>query len=169
MLRNTVIFRKKIADKTAKIGVFGISRSSLDFAVGNAVLGFHCTCIDNDRTLIDAIGNATNSFWRDGNKGLARMIKEGKISGTDDFNVIGELDILLISKSESSKSSAICSLGTVAKEIFSRIKAGCVVLLDSSTYTWDDVDSIRLVLESSGMRENQDFCVGMSLRRQQYQ
>ncbi len=165
MLRNTVPFQRKIADKTAKIGVFGISRSSLDFAVGYAARGFHCTCIDSDKTLVYAINNAINPFRCDWDKELARMAKEGKISGTDDFNIIGNLDLVLVGRSESRKASAISFLTTATKEISDRIKAGCVVLLDSSVYTWDDVSSIRSVLESSGMRANRDFAIGLALKR----
>lgn len=166
MLRNTVPYRKKVADKTAKIGVFGICRSSLDYAVENAVIGFHCTCIDSDRTLVYAINNAINPFRCDWDKELARMVKEGRISGTDDFNVIGNLDMVVIGRSSSRNTSAIRFLRTAAKDILGRVKPGCIVLLDSSVYTWDDVSSIKSVLESSGMRENQDFCVGMTLDKQ---
>lgn len=161
MQRNSDPIRKKVNDKTAKIGVVGISRSSLNFAVEKAVMGFHCTCIDSDRALVNAINNAVNPFRHDGDMGLVRMTKERRILGTDDFSAIGNLDIVVIGRSESRKVSVNSSLKTAAKEISGRIKAGCIVLLDSSSYTWDNVGRIRTVLESSGMRENQNFIVGM--------
>lgn len=156
---------KKIIDKTANVCVLGISRGSLDFALLNAAEGFHCTCIDYDKELVKAINNAVNPFRRGKDNELARMSLAGKISGTDDFSVIGNFDMVVIGHSASRTASSTSSLKTVAKEISGRIKTGSIVLLESSAYTWEDLDSIIPILELSGMRENQDFYVGMTLGR----
>src|SRR3954471_1800806 len=87
-------FRQRIATREARIGIVGLGYAGLPLALGFAEAGFEVTGIDVSAERVDAV-NAGRSYLVDVPAERYAAV-DGRLTATDDFAVVSELDALTI-------------------------------------------------------------------------
>ena len=86
--------KKRITNKTARVGVVGLGYVGLPLAVEFARAGFDVTGIDVQQSKVDLF-NSGHSYIKDVKDGVFEpLVRSGKLRATTDFSVIRELDTI---------------------------------------------------------------------------
>ena len=86
--------KKRIINKTARVGVLGLGYVGLPLAVEFARAGFDVTGIDVQQSKVDLF-NSGHSYIKDVKDGVFEpLVRSGKLRATTDFSVISELDTI---------------------------------------------------------------------------
>ncbi|MGH9462318.1 MAG: nucleotide sugar dehydrogenase, partial [Vicinamibacteria bacterium] len=159
---------QKIADKTVKLATVGLGYVGLPLSVEFASAGIHVVGIDIDRTKIDAIRNG-ESYVRDvPSASVRRLVEEGTLSATSEFDVLGDRDAVIIcvptplSKTKDPDLSLVINAAT---EIAQRLRPGQLVVLESTTYPGTTEELILPRLEGKGLRVGESFFLAFSPER----
>jgi UDP-N-acetyl-D-glucosamine dehydrogenase len=99
---------------------------------------------------------------------LARLVDAGLVSATTDYDAVGETDAILIALptplSPNREPDLSIVLGAVRK-LSERLRAGHLVVLESTTYPGTTRDEVLPILEESGLRAGEDFHLAYSPER----
>src|SRR3712207_151888 len=87
-------FLQRIDTREARIGIVGLGYAGLPLALGFAESGFEVTGIDVSAARVDAV-NSRRSYLVDVPAERYDAV-EGKLSATDDYAVVADLDALTI-------------------------------------------------------------------------
>src|SRR5436309_1511698 len=84
--------RRKIADRSARLGVIGLGYVGLPLVIEMARKGFSVTGIDVDRARIEAINAGTSYILDVPSEILGALLVVGKVKATASFAVFKGLD-----------------------------------------------------------------------------
>jgi UDP-N-acetyl-D-glucosamine dehydrogenase len=159
-------FATRIAERTAKLGVIGLGYAGLPLALGFAEAGFDVTGIDLDESRVEEI--------RAGRSYLVDVPQEryadagGRLSATTDYASVAELDALTICVPTPLSKSRTPDVGYVvaaAEAVAEQMRAGQLVILQSTTYPGTTEDLVRPILERRGGTVGIDFFLGYAPER----
>jgi UDP-N-acetyl-D-glucosamine dehydrogenase len=86
--------KKRIVNRTARVGVLGLGYVGLPLAVEFARAGFDVTGIDVQNSKVDQF-NAGHSYIKDVKDDVFEpLVRSGKLRATSDFSVIRDLDTI---------------------------------------------------------------------------
>ena len=159
----------RIRLRTAKTGVVGLGYVGLPLAVAIATRGFTTIGFDIDpakpemicqgRSYIDAVTNDT----------LLDLVATARFAATSDFKSLEDCDVVAICvptpltpQREPDLSFVIASARTIAKHL----RAGQLIILESTTYPGTTREIVKPVLEESGLKAGHDFFIGFSPERE---
>lgn len=158
----------KIADKTLRLATVGLGYVGLPLSVEFASAGIRVVGIDIDPKKVDAIERG-ESYVRDVPSARVRqLVKEGTFSATTDFDVLAEGDAVIIcvptplSKTKDPDLSLVINAAT---QIAERLRAGQLIVLESTTYPGTTEELILPRLEGSGLRVGEGFFLAFSPER----
>ncbi|MGB7219652.1 MAG: nucleotide sugar dehydrogenase [Vicinamibacterales bacterium] len=158
----------KIRTKQARVGVIGLGYVGLPLAVEFARAGFHVTGFDVDTTKADEI-NAGRSYIPDvAQAELAEVVKSGHLRATSDLTQLGEMDVADICVPTPLRKTKDPDLSYVVKAleaVCARLKAGQLVVLESTTYPGTTDEVALPMLEASGLKADKDFFLAFSPER----
>ena len=160
---------KKLDDKTFVVGVIGLGYVGLPLNLCFAEKGFHSIGFDIDRTKVDAL-NAGKSYIK---HIPAERIKKAKESGyftaTTEYSRMKECDAILIAvptplnkNREPEMEFVVSSCESVAKQL----RRNQLIVLESTTYPGTTDELMIPILESSGLKLDQDFYAAFSPERE---
>lgn len=167
MTANLQTLHQLISLKQAKVGVVGLGYVGLPVACMLAEAGFRVTGLDIKQERIDMI-NAGISPIEGKEPGLAelleRVVQNGKLNATTDFNTLSDADIILIDVETPIDENNIPqyrALKAACRSLASVIRDGVLVIVESTIApgTMDRV--VRPLLEEvSGKKSGRDFFLG---------
>jgi UDP-N-acetyl-D-glucosamine dehydrogenase len=164
----TASLRERIVGGTARVSVMGLGYVGLTEAMELARAGFPVTGFDIDRDRVDAVQEGRSYLVDISDEELAAVVRSGQLTATDDFERLGDQDVLLIcvptplSKSKAPDLSYI--IGAV-DSIRPRLRRGQLVVLESTTYPGTTTEVVLPALESTGLRAGIDFHLCFSPER----
>src|SRR5262252_3663881 len=88
--------RKKLQDRTARVGVVGLGYVGLPLAVELARAGFRTSGIDRDPRKVDAINRGESYIQDVPTSDVAEFHKAGRLSATTDASIASSLDTINI-------------------------------------------------------------------------
>src|SRR3990172_6678300 len=158
----------RIRTKEARIGVIGIGYVGLPLAVEFARAGFQVTGFDVDASKVDEI-TAGRSYIPDvAQTDLADVVKSGHLRATTDLEQLGDMDVAdicvptpLRKTKDPDLSYVVKALGAVA----ARLRAGQLVILESTTYPGTTDEVALPMLEAGGLKADRDFFLAFSPER----
>src|SRR5512143_116364 len=160
---------QKLKDKTARIGILGMGYVGMPLAVVFAQAGFTVLGIDPDRRKLDSFNRDVSYIQDISNETLAGLRKAGKLSMTDDFAALKDLDAVSIcvptplGKFGDPDMSFILS---ATEQLEKYVHKGMVIVLESTTYpgTTRELMLPRLA-GSSGLKVGEDVFICFSPAR----
>jgi UDP-N-acetyl-D-glucosamine dehydrogenase len=159
-------FDERIATRQAKIGIVGLGYAGLPLAMAFAETGFEVTGIDLAPKRVDAV-RERRSYLVDVPAERYRNL-DGRLTATTDYAAVANLDALAIcvptplSKTRSPDLSYIVS---AAESVASRLRAGQLVVLQSTTHPGTTEEIVLPILEKAGGRVGVDFFLGYAPER----
>ena len=159
---------QKIINHTATIGVIGLGYVGLPFAVEKAKVGFNVIGIEQNPLRAERVNSANNYISDVKDDELKQVVADGKLKAVTGFEVIPEIDILVIcvpTPLTKNLTPNLTYIENVTKGITPSLRKGQLVSLESTTYPGTTDEVIRPVLEQSGLKQGEDFFLAHSPER----
>ena len=162
------MLRRKIETKTARVGVIGLGYVGLPLAVELAKAGYTVTGIDIDAGKVKAL-NAGHSYIQDvPTKAVAALTKAGRLSATDDFQVVSSLDTATIcvpTPLRKTKDPDISMIMSAVQQVARHLHPGMLIVLESTTYQGTTEEVVRPELERQGLTVGREIFLAFSPER----
>lgn len=150
------------------VGVIGLGYVGLPLLVELGKSGFKATGIDIDATKVQAINRGTSYIDDVPSSDLKKLVEANLLQATTDWNMISELDAISIcvpTPLRKTKDPDISYIVSTVEQIAPRIKAGQIIILESTTYPGTTEELLLPEFEKSGLRAGQDFFLAFSPER----
>ena len=158
----------KIAKKTAHIVVVGLGYVGLPLAVELAHEGFPVVGVDIDARKVDALKKNSSYIPDVPSAKLKRVVAKKKFTATTDYAAIEETDVIFIcvpTPFDAMKSPDLGPVIAATKSITPHLRAGQLVILQSTTYPGTTEEVCLPILEKSGLCAGKDFHLAFSPER----
>ncbi len=159
---------ERITSKKARIGIIGLGYVGLPLAVEFAHAGFDVTGFDVDERKNSAI-NAGESYIPDvPSADVAAEVKAGRLRATADMSRLGDMDVVDICVPTPLRKTKDPDLSYVVKAVeaaAATLKAGQLVILESTTYPGTTDEVVQPMLEEKGLKAGTDFFLAFSPER----
>ena len=165
-LKNDLL--KKIADKTAVVGIVGPGYVGLPLAVEMAEAGYKTIGFDVQSKKVDSV-NAGHNYIGDivGDK-LKNMVETGYLRATSDFDFISGVDAVAIcvpTPLDKYQQPDISYVKSSTESVARHVHPGMLVVLESTTYPGTTQELLKPILEQSGLKCGEDFFLAFSPER----
>ncbi len=151
-----------------KVGVVGLGYVGLPLLVEMAVSGLEAVGIDIDPAKCRAINAGQNYIDDVDSRTLQRLVSQGQLYATTDWDVIPQLDAIVIcvpTPLRKTKDPDISFIVSATQQIAPRLRLGHVVILESTTYPGTTEELVLPEFAKSGLRVGTDFFLAFSPER----
>jgi UDP-N-acetyl-D-glucosamine dehydrogenase len=159
---------RRIADRTARIGIVGLGYVGLPLAVEFARAGFRVVGIDVDDRKVRTVNAGTSHIEDVSTETLRPLVKNGFIRAQSHYKGCGKLDAILIAvptplrkTKDPDISYIVASLAAIAPQV----RAGQLIILESTTYPGTTEEVLRPELESGGLQVGREIFLAFSPER----
>lgn len=156
----------RIDDRSARVVVVGQGYVGLPVALRATEVGFGVVGLDTDGERIRAL-RAGQSYVSDvTDEELASALRMGYLPTTDPKEA-DAFDIAIVTVPTPLRDGApdLLHVETAVDQLAQHLRAGALVVLESTTYPGTTEELVRPALERSGLRSGDDFFVGYSPER----
>jgi UDP-N-acetyl-D-glucosamine dehydrogenase len=160
--------QERIRSQSAEVGIMGLGYVGLTEAIEFARAGFRVTGFDVDINRIQHIQMGHSYLVDISNQELKLAVESRRLRATDDFSLLKEMDAVLIavptplSKTKTPDLSYIIS---AVEGIRPRLRAGQLIILESTTYPGTTTEVVLPSLEAAGLKAGSDFHLCFSPER----
>lgn len=159
---------EKIRNKSVKIGIVGLGYVGLPLALAFAEAGIRVLGFDIQQWRVDEV-NRGRSFITDvASERLQAAVQSGLLQAATDQNGLGEMDAICIcvpTPLTITKDPDLSYVVHESEEISGHLKAGQLVVLESTTYPGTTRETMVPILERSGLKAGEDFFLAFSPER----
>ena len=160
---------KKIETRSIRVGVVGLGYVGLPLAVEKARAGFETIGFDVQDEKVNMVNAGHNYIGDIVDDDLKALVEAKMLRATTDFSFIQEMDFIAIcvpTPLDAHQQPDISYVQTSAENIAKHLKAGTMVVLESTTYPGTTEELVKPILEKgSGLRCGEDFYLGFSPER----
>lgn len=160
--------KTKIADRSARVGVLGLGYVGLPLAVEFAKAGFHVTGIDVSEDKVSRLNRGESYVLDVHNQELKPLVDSGRLRATTDFSEIANFDTVNIcvpTPLRKTKDPDMSYIVACTEELAKYLRAGTLVILESTTYPGTTEELLLPTLEKSGLKVGEDFFLCFSPER----
>lgn len=166
---NKDILLKKIENRTLVAGVVGLGYVGLPLAVEKAKAGYKTIGFDVQASKIDMVNKGHNYIGDVVDADLKELVNKGMLSATSDFSFVKDADFIAIcvpTPLDKHQEPDISYVRDSSIAVSKYLKAGTMVVLESTTYPGTTEELIKPILEEgSGLKCGEDFYLGFSPER----
>ena len=162
------ILLRKLNDKSAVIGIFGLGYVGLPLALRFVEAGYSVVGFDIDVEKINKINNRESYFKHIGKDKIAASVDNG-LSVTIDFSKASEVDALIIcvpTPLNKSREPDLSYVISTVELMLPHLRAGQIVSLESTTYPGTTEEELLPRLESVGLKVGEDIFLVYSPERE---
>jgi UDP-N-acetyl-D-glucosamine dehydrogenase len=162
------VLEQRIESRAARVGVVGLGYVGLPLALELVRAGFQVTGLDRNEAKIAALLNGRNYISDVDSIELARAVRDNRLIPTTDIGVLGELDTINIcvpTPLGKSKDPDMTFVMSAAEAIAAHLRAGQLIILESTTYPGTTEELLLPMLERSGLKVGSDFFLCFSPER----
>lgn len=160
---------KKIKTKELKAGVIGLGYVGLPLAVEKAKAGFRTIGFDVQKAKVKMVNEGHNYIGDVVDADLKKLVEDGILSATDNFEFIKEVDFIAIcvpTPLDKYQQPDISYVKVSTEAVAKHLKKGSMVVLESTTYPGTTEELIKPILEEgSGLVCGEDFYLAFSPER----
>jgi len=163
------ILLSKIQTSEAVIGVIGLGYVGLPLALAFAEKGFKVLGFDVDPKKIEALGRGECYISHMDPARVGRAMQTKQMEATTDFLRLGEPDTLIIcvpTPLTPQRDPDMSYIVSTTEQIRSRLRAGQLIVLESTTYPGTTDELVREMLEETGLVCGRDFYLAFSPERE---
>lgn len=160
--------KQKIESKQATLCVIGLGYVGLPLMVEYAEAGFNTVGIDVQAEKVANVNRGTSYIGDVSTGQLKKLVDAGTVRATTDFSVLRDVDTINIcvpTPLRKTRDPDISFIVSVVDEIKKYLKAGQLVILESTTYPGTTEEVILPMLEESGLTVGKDFFLAFSPER----
>jgi UDP-N-acetyl-D-glucosamine dehydrogenase len=158
----------RIRTREAKCGVVGLGYVGLPLAVELGKAGFQVTGFDIAEEKAAQL-NAGKSYVQDvPSSDVAALAQSGRFRATTDFSEIAAMDTINIcvpTPLRKTKDPDMSYIVSACEEIAKHLKAGTLIILESTTYPGTTDELVKPMLERAGRRVGQEIFLCFSPER----
>ena len=159
----------RLKAKQVTIGVIGLGYVGLPICIAAGEAGLRIIGFDIDPEKPQAIAKGLSYFKHIAGERIRRLVDNGVLAATSDFGRLPEADALLICVPTPLTGELEPDLSFVVstgEAIAQHLRRGQLIVLESTTYPGTTRDVLRPILETSGLRCDQDFFLAFSPERE---
>ncbi len=160
--------KEKISDGSVRLATVGLGYVGLPLSVEFASAGLSVTGIDTNPQKVAAIQSG-GSYVKDvPAERVSQLVASGHLSVTDDFSVLDDHDVIIIcvpTPLSKTKDPDLSLVVNATSEISQRLRAGQLVVLESTTYPGTTEELILPTLQESGLEVGKEFFLAFSPER----
>jgi len=159
---------EKIAQKTATIGVVGLGYVGLPLAVGFGEIGFSILGIDLSAEKVSQLNDSASYIPDVPSKSIETLIDQNRFRADTDFSALAAADVIFIcvpTPLDAQKGPDLIFIESAAKSIAEVLRAGQLIILQSTTYPGTTTEVVLPLLEASGLNVGIDFHLAFSPER----
>ena len=160
--------KDKIRNRQARIGIIGLGYVGLPLAVEFSKAGFEVTGFDVDLAKVDAINKGRSYIGDVSSEDVSAASKAGKLSATADMSRLHDMDAIDICVPTPLRKTRDPDLSYVVlavDAVRAQLRAGQLVILESTTYPGTTDEVVQPALEESGLKAGKDFHLAFSPER----
>lgn len=157
---------RKIQSKEARIAVIGAGYVGLPLALGYARRGFEVIAIDDNPQKVEMLNKGVNYITP--SEDLKGPVAEKKLSATTDYGILPDMDVITIcvpTPLTRNKEPDISYVVSVTEQVKKYLRAGHLVVLESTTYPGTTEEVILPRLSATGLEVGKDFHLAFSPER----
>jgi len=166
-LRDDLLSR--IAKRSATVGIIGLGYVGLPLAMTIARAGFTVTGFDIDPSKIVALDAGRSYIEAVHDHVLSAESAAGRFRSTTDFALLARCDVIVIcvpTPLTRHRDPDLSFIVKTSRQIAATLRAGQLVVLESTTYPGTTDDVVRPILQETGLLSGQDFFLGFSPERE---
>jgi UDP-N-acetyl-D-glucosamine dehydrogenase len=151
-----------------EVAIVGAGYVGMPLAQVFAESGKSVVLLDVQQSVVDAINRGESHIGDVSSGELKRFIDEGRVSASTDYDVLKDVDAILIALPtplSSQREPDLSILRGAVEEIAPRLRKGQIVVLESTTYPGTTRECLQPILESSGLEAGRDFHLAFSPER----
>jgi UDP-N-acetyl-D-glucosamine dehydrogenase len=159
--------RDAIESRRAVVSVIGLGYVGLPLALKVAESGFTVVAIDTDASRIDGLLLGRSPLLEISDAEIEAAVAGGRFRPTTDTSSVAQTDIVLICVPTPLKDDLpdMSFIEQAAEAVAANLRAGQLVILESTTYPGTTDELLLKTLESSGLKAGIDFLLGFSPER----
>ena len=152
----------------ADVAIVGAGYVGMPLARVFADAGKNVVLVDVNQEVVDGINRGESHIGDVSSEALKTLVDAGFVSATSDYDVLKDVDAILIALPtplSTHREPDLTIVESAAADIAPRLRKGHVVVLESTTYPGTTRESLQPILERSGMRAGPDFHLAFSPER----
>jgi UDP-N-acetyl-D-glucosamine dehydrogenase len=161
--------RTLIQNRTATVGVCGMGYVGLPLATATAKAGFNLIGFDIDKTKTEALNNGVSYIDAVGDEDVEALVEARRFRATDDFSEISQCDVIAVcvpTPLSAHREPDLSFVERTVKTIAANLRAGQLIIIESTTYPGTTEEVVKPILESTGLKSRMDFLLGFSPERE---
>jgi UDP-N-acetyl-D-glucosamine dehydrogenase len=159
----------RIKDRTAEIGVVGLGYVGLPLAEAFAGSGFTVRGFDIDDEKVVRLNRGESYIRHISSERIGELLKTERFVATSDPEIFRDVDVIVICVptplTEAREPDLSCVVAT-ARMLSKHVRAGQLVVLESTTYPGTTEELLKPILEQSGLRAGGDLFLAFSPERE---
>ncbi len=158
----------RIRERKASVAILGMGYVGLPLAVEFARAGFRVHGIDVVEEKVRDLNRGRSYIADVDDEVVAELTASGRFSATTDFGVLKTIDCAIIcvpTPLRKTKDPDISYIAASLEEVASRLHAGMLISLESTTYPGTTEEMLLPRLSETGLRVGRDFFVAFSPER----
>ena len=162
------ILQTKVANKTLKVGIFGLGYVGLPLAVAFGKAGFAVTGFDVDTKRVTNLNNGINHIEDVASEDIKTLVSSGKFRASADFSKLSEVDAVCIcvpTPLRKTKEPDMSYIVAAVEQLEKYIHPGMIVILESTTYPGTTDEILLPRLEAKGLKCGKDLFLCFSPER----
>jgi UDP-N-acetyl-D-glucosamine dehydrogenase len=157
-----------ICQRQAKIGVVGMGYVGLPLSLTFLEVGFHVTGFDVSQERVDRLNSGFSYVDDVSDEVLGNVLNTGRLQATTDFAKLAEMDVIIIAVPTPitrNRTPDISYIEKATQEIANYLRAGQLVILESTTYPGTTEEVLLPILKRTELVEGIDFFLAYSPER----
>ena len=161
--------RDRLSDRTATVGIVGMGYVGLPLAIAAQRASFSVIGFDIDQEKVAIINGGKSPIQNIEHDKVKAMVDSKKFHASANFDEMANADAILIcvpTPLSHHREPDVSFIERTGEAIQPRLKAGQLIVLESSTYPGTTQDVLRPILERSGLKAGKDFFIAFSPERE---
>jgi UDP-N-acetyl-D-glucosamine dehydrogenase len=158
----------KAADRSALVGIVGLGYVGLPLAMEMARGGYRVLGFDLSARVVDGITAGRSHIQDVPSEGLSGYVRDGRIAATTDLTRMREPDCIVIcvpTPLSKTRDPDVSFIVAATESVTKTLRAGQLIVLESTTYPGTTRDLMLPALETSGLKVGEDFFLAFSPER----
>lgn len=160
--------KEKAARRTALMGIVGLGYVGLPLAIEMAKAGYRVLGFDVSERVTGLVNRGESHIKDVPSAELARLVGAGRIAATTDLGRMKEPDCIAIcvpTPLSKTRDPDVSFIVAAADSVARTLRAGQVIVLESTTYPGTTRELMLPALEKGGLQVGQDFFLAFSPER----
>ena len=160
---------ERLRARSACVGVVGLGYVGLPLAAAAGHAGFRTLGFDIDPQKPARLNRGESYIDAVSSEELARLIAQQRFGATDDFARLAECDVIAIcvpTPLSRQREPDLSYVEATVRTIALTLRAGQLVVLESTTYPGTTREVVKPLLEAGGLKSGRDFFLAFSPERE---